>query len=269
MLHMKKDLPIYFLLSVVFLALSLTTKAIEKPPAPQREYYAIRIYHVKDKQQEAGVENYLQQAFLPALHKVGIKTVGVFKPVGNDTVADRRIYVLMPFKSLEQFQNLPQQLQNDKNYLEAGKEYLNAAYNQPMYTRFETILLYAFEKNPTLSIPGLTGAKSERVYELRSYESPSENFHLNKVQMFNMGDEVGLFKRLNFNAVFYAQVLSGSKMPNLMYMTTFDNMQAREEHWKAFNNDPYWKQLSAKPEYQHNVSKADILFLTPTDYSDL
>jgi NIPSNAP len=263
---MKKTLSKHFLLSLVFLALFLSTKATENPP--QREYYAIRIYHLANQQQEAEVERYLQKAFVPAVHRTGIKTVGVFKPVGNDTATDRKIYVLMPFKSFEQFQNLPQQLQNDKTYLEAGKDYLNIAYNQPLYTRFETILLYAFEKNPALTLPGLTGPKSERVYELRSYESPGENFHINKVQMFNKGDEVGLFKRLGFNAVFYAQVLSGSKMPNLMYMTTFENMKSREAHWNTFRDDPYWKKLSAMPEYQHNVSKADILFLTPTDYSD-
>ena len=30
-------------------------------------------------------------------------------------------------------------------------------------------------------------------------------------------------------------------MPNLMYMTSFDNMAARDEHWKAFSSDPLWK----------------------------
>jgi hypothetical protein len=86
--------------------------------------------------------------------------------------------------------------------------------------------------------------------------------------MFNEGGEVGLFKRLNFNAVFYAQVLAGNKMPNLMYMTTFENMQDREAHWKAFGDDPFWKKLSSLPEYQHNVSHADIIFLHPVAYSD-
>jgi hypothetical protein len=57
-------------------------------------------------------------------------------------------------------------------------------------------------------------------------------------------------------------------MPNLMYMTTFNSKEEREKHWAAFSNDTYWKTLSAKAEYQHNVSKADIFFLFPTDYSD-
>jgi NIPSNAP len=64
-------------------------------------------------------------------------------------------------------------------------------------------------------------------------------------------------------------VVFGSHMPNLMYMTSFDNMAAREAHWKSFGNDPEWKKLSALPEYQDNVSHINIEFLHATAYSDL
>jgi len=58
-------------------------------------------------------------------------------------------------------------------------------------------------------------------------------------------------------------------MPNLMYMTSFENMASREQHWKDFSADPFWKKLVADPQYQHNVSHIDIIFLHPTAYSDL
>jgi hypothetical protein len=106
------------------------------------------------------------------------------------------------------------------------------------------------------------------VYELRSYESYTEKIYRNKVKMFNDGDEVGLFKRLGFNAVFYADVIAGSRMPNLMYMTTFSNQAIHDEKWKSFREDPQWKKLSGMEEYQHNVSKNTIYLLRPTEYSD-
>jgi len=53
-----------------------------------------------------------------------------------------------------------------------------------------------------------------------------------------------------------------------MYMTSFENMTEREAHWKAFFADPLWKKISAMPEYQHTVSKAEIIFLAAKDYSD-
>ncbi|MEP7279608.1 MAG: NIPSNAP family protein, partial [Bacteroidota bacterium] len=105
-------------------------------------------------------------------------------------------------------------------------------------------------------------------YELRSYESPTENLHINKVHMFNEGGEIPLFKRLKFNAIFYADVINGSHMPNLMYMTSFENMEAREQHWKTFATDAEWKKLVALPEYQHNVSKAEIILCRAAGYSD-
>src|SRR3982751_1635688 len=73
---------------------------------PPRQFYEIRIYHLKNKEQEERVDKFLQTAYLPALHRKGIKTVGVFKPVNNDTSSDRRIFLFIPFKSLDQFSSL-------------------------------------------------------------------------------------------------------------------------------------------------------------------
>ena len=38
--------------------------------------------------------------------------------------------------------------------------------------------------------------------------------------------------------MFYASVLAGARMPNLMYMTTFENQAERDAHWKTFGDDP-------------------------------
>ncbi len=237
--------------------------------APEQDFYQIRVYQLKNKDQEERVDKFLQNAFLPALHRMGINKVGVFKPVGNDTAGIRRIYVLIPFKSLDQFSALPQLLAKDNQYNADGKNYLESVYNDPSYERMETILLQAFRDMGHVAVPELKGPKSERIYELRSYEGPTEKIHDNKVKMFNDGDEISLFKRLGFNAVFYAEVLAGSRMPNLMYMTSFENMAEHDQHWKSFGDDPAWKKLSSMPEYQHNVSHIDIVLMHPADYSDL
>ena len=254
-----------FIFILLTLAFPLYTLA-----APKQEFYSIRIYQLRTQEQETRVDTYLQTAFVPALHRMGIMDVGIFKPVGNDTAATRRIYVLIPFKSLEQYLGLSDALEKDAQYKLAGKDYLDASYDNIPYTRIESILLRAFPDMPRHAVPtALQGPKALRIYELRSYEGPTEKYFANKVQMFNQGGEIPLFSRLGFNAVFYASVIAGSHMPNLMYMTSFDNMPSREQHWKDFSADPFWKQLVAAPQYQHNVSHVDIVFLHPTDYSDL
>ena len=122
---------------------------------------------------------------------------------------------------------------------------------------------------PNLIAPSLSGNKTEHIYELRSYEGATERLYRQKVHMFNEGGEIALFSKLQFNAVFYAQVLAGSRMPNLMYMTSFNNMTERDEHWKAFGADTDWKRMSSLPEYQNTVSKADIILLNPAEFSEL
>jgi NIPSNAP protein len=236
---------------------------------PGRQYYRLSVYHFKDPGQEKTLDQYFSGALLPALHRMKIVSAGVFKALANDTASDKKIYVLIPFNSAAEVQKLNLELQKDKNYQAAGQEYINAVYSAPPYTRIETIILYAFPLAPRLQLPELKAAKNERVYELRSYESATEKVYQNKVKMFNAGDEIGLFKRLGFNGVFYSEVIAGPRMPNLMYMTTFENMADRENHWKAFSNDPQWKTLTDLPEYQNNVQHADIIFLRPTDYSDI
>ena len=233
-----------------------------------REYYELKVYHFKDTAQEKVLNTYFQFALLPALHRQKIEYVGVFKAIANDTAADKLIYVFTPFKSLKEMQQVNKDIMYDKAYNAAAPGYLNAAYNKPPYTRMEVIILYAFPLAPKMQLPQLRSAANERVYELRSYESATEKIFANKVQMFNEGGEVPLFKRLNFNAVFYSEVIAGAHMPNLMYMTTFENMQEREAHWKTFVEDAEWKKLSSMPEYQNNVQHIDITFLRPVLYSD-
>ncbi|HVU95856.1 MAG TPA: NIPSNAP family protein [Puia sp.] len=258
------------LLIIIALLPFLRATATSVPAAAKQEFYSIRIYSLKNAEQEARVDKYLQSALLPALHRQGIADIGVFKPVGNDTAAVRRIYVLIPLKTLEQYTGLPATLNKDARYLSDGADYVNAPHDNPPYIRIESILLQAFPDMPHHAAPGsLKGAPANRIYELRSYEGPTEKYFENKVQMFNAGGEIPLFDRLGFHAVFYASVLSGAHMPNLMYMTSFEDMPSREQHWKDFGADSVWKKLVADPQYQHNVSHIDIVFLHPASYSDL
>lgn len=234
-----------------------------------RQLLQLKIYHFDDARQEQAVDRYLEGAYIPALHRTGIEPAGVFKPLGQDTTSDRRTYVLIPFESFDQFQSLSESLLDDRRFQSDGAAYIEASNENPPYSYIETILLEAFSHAPRVRVPDLSSPRSERVYELRSYGSATEALNRNKVEMFNEGGEVALFRRLGFNAVFYGNVLSGSEMPNLMYMTSFESMETRDAHWEAFVSDPKWKELSSMDKYQGNVSWIRIQFLRSTEYSDL
>lgn len=249
------------------LLLSLTFVSCKTESA--REIYSLTLYRTDSATQEKVVDTYLSEALLPALHRAGITAVGVFKPTLPDTaLIGKEIWVLAPFSSLAEFHRINTGLLTDAQYLEAGKQYLNAPHDNPPYNRMEITLMEAFTGMPAMEKPNLTGPREKRIYELRSYEGPTENLYRSKVKMFNAGDEIGLFRTLGFNSVFFAEVLSGSRMPNLIYMTTFDDFDSREQHWKAFFDHPQWKQLLTIEEYKNTVSRADKHLLVPTDYSD-
>lgn len=230
-----------------------------------KEYFQIKVYQYEDASQADRIESFLENAYLPAVHKAGIEKVGVFKPID---ASDNRIFVFIPFKTLDQFSQLAAKLEQDKAFLKNGKAYLEAPFDDLPYLRIETILLHAFDYLPESRIPDLDSSPEERVYELRSYESYTEHILANKIQMFNEGGEVALFEKLEFNAVFYGEVISGSHMPNLMYMTSFADMESRDKHWAAFGDHPDWTRIKSMEEYQNNVSHIDRTMLHHTAYSD-
>lgn len=232
-----------------------------------RDYYQLKVYNLKDKSQETVVDKYLENAYLPALHRAGIKNVGVFKPI--DSSNGMKIIVFIPLKKMGQIDDLESALEKDKKYQTDGAEYINASWEKPPYERMESIILKAFSDMPNYAVPDHSTPPSDRIYELRSYEGPTEKYYRKKVEMFNEGGEVKLFKNIGSQPVFFGEVISGSTMPNLMYLTTYSDMKSHDEHWDTFRNHPDWKTLSALEEYKHTVSHSVVQLLHPTEYSDL
>jgi len=256
------------LINQLVIILVLLFAAVQFVNAAGHDFYQIQVFRLNSKAQETRTDNFLKMAYLPALHRAGIKTAGVFKPIASDTISGNQIIVWLPLTSPDQLDKLQSTLAKDAVYQTAGADFLNAPFDNVPFQRKESILLKAFPEAPAFFIPKHKTKPSDRIYELRSYEGPTENLFRQKVKMFNQGGEIKIFKSLDFNAVFYAEVISGSTMPNLMYLTTFADMAAHDAHWDAFRNHPDWKKLSALSEYQHTVSKSVKMLLYPTDYSD-
>ena len=183
----------------IAIALFLILISWESYGAPQehQQYYEIKIYRLADQSQEARVDDYLKNAYIPALHRVGIPDVGVFKPVEADTAYGKLVYVFIPFKTIDEFAGLQSILDKDMVYSEAAKPFCDAPYNKPPYERLETILLKAFVDMPKYAVPDFSTPPSERIYELRSYESATEAKAIKKIEMFNSGGEIALFKKLD------------------------------------------------------------------------
>jgi hypothetical protein len=234
-----------------------------------RDFYQIKIYTIENEIQGQRMDQYLEKAFLPALHRAGISNVGVYKPIEEDESYGKLILVWIPFQSLDEFEKLPSVLNRDKQYLTDGQDYVEAAHDNAPYKRIENILLRAFEGLPEFNVPEHATPSTEQIFELRSYEGATEKIHERKVEMFNDAGEIELFIKLGFQPVFFGEVISGSAMPNLMYMTTFSSRASQTEHWDAFRNSPEWNTMKEIEKYKNTVSHTDKYIMHPAKYSDL
>jgi len=231
------------------------------------DYFQLEIYNFENKEQESLLDAYLQEALLPALHRKGIEHVGVFKPIAGLNERENFLMVLTPYTSLQQFEQVPGLLQEDAVYLQSASSYIDAPHDAPPYTRIESMILRSFSATPKLALPRLNTPKSERVYELRSYEAATEKLYRLKVEMFNEG-ESSLFQDLKFNPAFFCEVLSSAHMPHLVYMTCHADTTAQKKNWDAFGTHPEWERMKNLERYQNTVSSITKYLLYPTAYSD-
>lgn len=254
---------------LISMVICLFLSAAMNVNAGEKNIYQLKIYVIDNEEQELLMDSYLEEALIPALHRHGIKHIGVFKPIAASENTKKQIYVFIPFQNIDQFEKLEEKLRGDKAYQKAGSDYINAAHDSPPYARMEGILLRAFKSMPEYGIPRHSTSPSERIYELRSYQGATEKLYAKKVEMFTDGGESKLFIDLDFQPIFFGEVISGPDMPNLMYFTTFENKASQDMHWDTFRGSPEWERLKADPQYKNTVSKIDKYLLAPTEYSDL
>jgi hypothetical protein len=248
-------------------AVPLSHAAAMEPDAQgARQYLELRRYHLLPGTKQKLVHDYLGGAAIPALNRLGVSPVGAFTVMYGPS--QPTLYLVLPHASLESVATLRQRLAADEEHQRAGAAFLGAAISDPAFVRVESQLLRAFEQMPRVEPPARQEGRS-RIFELRTYESHSDRAALLKLEMFNQGGEVPIFRRTGLTPVFFGEALVGENLPHLTYMLTFEDMRARDAAWAAFSADPEWRKLSANTRYADTVSTISDLILRPTAYSQI
>ena len=247
----------------------MTGNALLKAQAnTNREYYELRCYKMQSGEQPKLAHKYLAEALIPALNRQGLKTIGAFDLyLGPETPS---IYLLIPSDSLETLVHSEIKLAHDEEYLKAAEPFDAAPAKEPAYSRIESSLMIAFEGYPKLTVTPATEKRGPRVFQLRTYESPSMRDHRRKVEMFNSG-EFKIFEQAGFWNVFFGDVLIGPRTPKLTYMVSMPDLAELDAKWKSFTTHPDWKKLSSEQRFTFEsiVSNIDNLILRPTAYSQI
>lgn len=259
--------PLFFSLLLVMSSI-LTPPANAEEPGAGSQFYEVRTYVLGEKGDAAAVDLYLESALLPALKRQQVGPVGVFSPTSDDESGVAAIYVVIPYDGLEQIAEVRDALAADKEFHTAAKTYLDRPHTDPPFRRIRSELLSSMACWPKLKVADGSLENDERVYELRLYESATEQIGELKVEMFNNG-EVPIFLNVGITPVFIGQCLLGPQSPSLTYLTVYENEAARKKAWVDFLADADWKVLSKNPKYAGTVSRIDKFVLAPKPYSQM
>jgi len=259
-----------------FLAASLATSALalsrraeaQASAAHGREFYQLRQYKLFNGPETGLTARYFEQALIPALGRLGFGPIGAFSiNIGPETPTN---YLLIPGSSVEALVTADLHLAEDAEFQKAAQPWWEAPANAPSFQRVESALYIAFEGWPKITPPAASATKGKRIFQMRTYESPSYRDHVRKVEMFHKG-EFDFFAAAGLHSVFYGDMLIGPRMPCLTYMLSMDSLEQLNDKWAAFGNNPDWKKLSADPRYgfESIVSNITNLVLTPLGSSQI
>ena len=214
--------------------------------------YEIRTIHLRNTtdNQRTRLTDFLETSAVPAFARAGIAPCAYFASM----IAEETPFIttIASYPSLAAMEQQRAKLAADAEY----KKALAAYNNQPglNYDRIDSMLGRAFPQFPQMIVPTDAATPPGRIFELRRYESNNASTLARKIKMFESG-EIGIFERLGMRRVFFAETIVGARMPNLVYMLSFDDLASREKLWKAFGSDPEWQKMRSAP----GNSDADIV----------
>ena len=222
-----------------------------------KEIYELRIYQLTSGSSKTPLKNYITSALAPYIGSKGGK-VGIFSEYSLQEPP--KLYLLIVYPDPATYYTCISEMENDPAYLADAASYYQLPADKPLFDRYTTILLEAFDAIPRFHLPD----PSRGLFELRIYESYNEDAGRRKISMFNK-EELPLFNKIGLPAVFFGKILAGDHMPARTYMLWFRDMKHREEAWGKFRTDPEWITMRDKPEYANVVSKVNKIFLLPEE----
>lgn len=249
------------------------SRAEDSPAASPRQWIEIRNYHFSSKEKMTAYADFLAKAALPAYKRAGVASpIGFFKldkadnPKLTAPADPNDLWLILFHDSAESFATLETKLAADGEFQDAGKEILTAPKDAPAFDRYDSMLLLSFEGHPRATAPA--DLSPDRVLELRTYMSRSEERHQNKVSMFISG-EIPIFAECGMSPVFFGDARVGPDLPQLTYMICHQSLDEAKQDWSRFGKNPTWVKMKSEDQYKDNVSKTIARFLRPLPGSEI
>jgi hypothetical protein len=220
-------------------------------------------FEVLNNARRGALETFLKNVIVPGLNKLGCRPIGVFRP--RYGAHGSEVFMLVPHDTIESFLTVWDKLAATPAYQESA----NTEMDTPHYKRMESSLMTAFANIPKVEVPEAIKGEKGRIFEIRRYESHNRLIGERKIEMFNEGGEIEIFRDVGLHPIFFGKTISGPLMPNLTYMLGFKDMEQRDRNWKQFSASPAWEKLKTNERYKGTVSAISDNILVPTNFSQI
>ncbi|MBQ9873849.1 MAG: NIPSNAP family protein [Thermoguttaceae bacterium] len=235
-------------------------------PSENQRYVLLEIYST----QSVAKRNELLRSFDSRLindrNQLGFDKVGVFyvdtelmrgDRSYNAALYDAAVFVVQESSNIENFLDLQRRTADNfsRFNLSDDLEFIDE----------EMTVLRSLVCQPRIEVPY---RGRDRLLQLRTYNSPNYERNIAKARMFEQG-ELDLFRRCGMEPVFMGSAIFGSWIPNITYMLSFENDEARREGWDMFVRHPEWRQMSGDPQYARTATRIRNLFLRPSNGSQI
>ncbi|MDR1491244.1 MAG: NIPSNAP family protein [Planctomycetaceae bacterium] len=239
-----------------------------------KAFIELRVFTCANAEKKQKLIEIFDAALIPALNRQGIKPVGLFETSAElndgdknyDKANDLKVFLVTQFTTTNQLLQVIPKLLADDTYLKDASPIFEAPMNDPIYDTGEASLLLGFDHFPRIEVPSL---EKDRVLQIRLYNSYNIERNARKIEMFDVGGEIALFKKFGMAPVFYGETLAGRMTPNLTYMLSFKNIDEKIANWQKFATSSEWKKLSGDPLYKNTANKILNILLKPTPKSQI
>lgn len=232
-------------------------------PMPACKIFVVRNYLLKNGTQSARLHQFLKGALVPALKESGDVPIGVFEALIAPDMP--QVMTIAGFPSFGHWQAGEAKLSESPDLKKAL-----AAWEQSPEAPYESYSERVLAVTPFSPPLTLANDGDPRVFELRVYHSPTRRQLVALNDRF-AGPEITIFHRCGIFPILYTNAITGENLPNLTYLTPFENLAAREKAWATFAADPQWIKVRAESieKFGQISSVMHISLWKATDYSPL
>jgi hypothetical protein len=195
--------------------------------------------------------------------KHGMTNIGYFVPTDS---SDQRLVYVLAYPDPKARAKSWGAFIRDPDWIAAWKE---SEKDGKLVTKVESTVLHAVDYSPAVSPQA---KEPSRVFELRTYTASPGN--LDRLNARFRNHTLGLFSKHGMEHVGY-WVPNGKGSDNtLIYLLAHASAEARDACFKAFSDDPAWKEAREASEKEAGGSLTakdgvQSLMLVPTDYSPM